>query len=1071
MTTETTAATPHLKLGERFAVYRTIINTANLPEGMTRPPDALAKWLVITRAAVFSMTATSGLIGGLLAIGAARLTGEVSVDWGLLALAVIGLVVAHAANNMINDFFDLSGGVDTEDYVRAQYAPHPILSGWVSKRQLGIAILVANGIDLAIMLFLASIRGPLVIAFALAGLFISVFYVAASCNVPRIAPDSYIAIGPERLRISGPTGANAFTTPRPSIVVAHMAGNMRDISKSLAALLEGAYKPPADQGQSARTSAEPDPRWREWLSTAAWSSRGSFEGGMRAIGATGWGSLHEEGEWSLGTGVAVSWAPAWSYVSVKGRSLAQLGNELTAERRFTDDQVRAIIGNNAELRRSLEGELVQRGWLPIGALLDAPQIAVDRDTGQWSFAPRPRPLAEAVRQPQGFDTLQALQREAQGAARAKNEPFLQILRECRRDEQTTPDLRMTTILRRGLSTFGGLENSLAHSLGGSTSVKITGDEVRVVSCEPMSAASPAFGTIGPRHGAQLMVVDFARVSADRFGVRTLLKQSIVDNGSGRIFSAHNDWHWPIAIDGQVVIGIRPRGESRKGWDDVPLRAWLDRAIASHPVVEKLQMPVAKLRLALPAHTVDRSALKPNSGVLVLTLESAAAAARTELRVVQCPASPAASLLRDQAEKQVGLQTIAADRRALQRTAVLVAENAVEAFAPTFERAPEGSIWQVPSATGIVPMERDSGQDPRARTTKQLEHGTFVAALLGATGPIKGLLGGTELVWVDLQKSPSEHFEGMQMVRGLGAVMNLSQALDARWWEDFRTSIAQSTDWQTHVLVVAAAKNVGDLQGDGEPLKSSHLNVMGVGVVDAQGNPPTQVTYEMSHVDVLAPGLSIPSINHKGEIVCGDGTSFAVPYVSAVAALLAERQDAVQAPLVRARLIATSNWKSTYARQVKGGVLDAVRALSDTTEDMFEMLIDEQSGTTQKYKTTLDNRNGKFFVEGVLATSRIPAPDRETHEGQWFKVLRMTRFGSFSGRPAYRIVYVDDRGQLKIVEQAVLRDPNKPLRFSECALLPTTAEAAPCGTLIPGKIVDFVARYRPGLEIKSFGSNQ
>ena len=92
MTTDAPAtAAPRLTLGERFAVYRTIINTANLPEGMTRPPDAVAKWLVITRAAVFSMTATSGLIGGLLAIGAARLTGEVSVDWGLLILAVLGL--------------------------------------------------------------------------------------------------------------------------------------------------------------------------------------------------------------------------------------------------------------------------------------------------------------------------------------------------------------------------------------------------------------------------------------------------------------------------------------------------------------------------------------------------------------------------------------------------------------------------------------------------------------------------------------------------------------------------------------------------------------------------------------------------------------------------------------------------------------------------------------------------------------------------------------------------------------------------------------------------------------------
>ena len=165
-------------LAERFRVCKTAYNTANLPAGMTSPPDSISKWLVITRAAVFSMTVTSGLIGGLLAVGAQQLTGEVSVNWGYLLLAVVGLVVAHAANNMINDYFDLEGGIDTDDYVRAQYAPHPILSGWVTKRQLGTAILIANAIDLAILLFFVAVRGPLVIAFALGGLFVSVFYVA-----------------------------------------------------------------------------------------------------------------------------------------------------------------------------------------------------------------------------------------------------------------------------------------------------------------------------------------------------------------------------------------------------------------------------------------------------------------------------------------------------------------------------------------------------------------------------------------------------------------------------------------------------------------------------------------------------------------------------------------------------------------------------------------------------------------------------------------------------------------------------------------------------------------------------
>src|SRR3954453_18586802 len=183
----------------RLATWRTVFNTANLPVGMTSPPDAVSKWLVITRAAVFSMTVTSGLIGGLLAIGAMRLTGEVTVSWGLLALAIIGLVVAHAANNMINDYFDLEGGIDTDDYDRALYAPHPILSGWVTKRQLAAAILLANAIDLAILLVLMSQRGPLVAAFALGGLFVSVFYVAPPIRLKHMGlgePGVFIVWGP-----------------------------------------------------------------------------------------------------------------------------------------------------------------------------------------------------------------------------------------------------------------------------------------------------------------------------------------------------------------------------------------------------------------------------------------------------------------------------------------------------------------------------------------------------------------------------------------------------------------------------------------------------------------------------------------------------------------------------------------------------------------------------------------------------------------------------------------------------------------------------------------------------------
>jgi len=138
-------------------------------------PDLVSRWLLITRASVFPMTITSGVLGGLLAIAGPT---PAQADWALFALALAGLVVAHAANNMINDWFDLSGGVDSASYVRGQYAPHPILSGLTSKAGLAAAIAVANLLDLAILAYLYTQRGWPVVAFALAGLFVSLFYVA-----------------------------------------------------------------------------------------------------------------------------------------------------------------------------------------------------------------------------------------------------------------------------------------------------------------------------------------------------------------------------------------------------------------------------------------------------------------------------------------------------------------------------------------------------------------------------------------------------------------------------------------------------------------------------------------------------------------------------------------------------------------------------------------------------------------------------------------------------------------------------------------------------------------------------
>jgi 1,4-dihydroxy-2-naphthoate octaprenyltransferase len=154
-----------------IANWKEVLDTANLSPD--KEMDTVSKWLIISRAAVFTMTFTSGLIGGLLAIAQAD-----NPNWLNLVLAVLGLVFAHASNNMTNDYFDMEVGVDTEDYARALYAPHPVLSGLLTKTELMVAILVVNLIDAAIMVYLAFNVGWQVLVFAALGLFISIFYVA-----------------------------------------------------------------------------------------------------------------------------------------------------------------------------------------------------------------------------------------------------------------------------------------------------------------------------------------------------------------------------------------------------------------------------------------------------------------------------------------------------------------------------------------------------------------------------------------------------------------------------------------------------------------------------------------------------------------------------------------------------------------------------------------------------------------------------------------------------------------------------------------------------------------------------
>jgi 1,4-dihydroxy-2-naphthoate polyprenyltransferase len=91
--------------------------------------DLISRWLVCVRAAVLVMTFISAMLAGLFAL---RDHAFQFFPWLALTL---GLILAHASNNIFNDFTDYVRGVDKDNYFRTMYGPQPLAHGLMSTRQ------------------------------------------------------------------------------------------------------------------------------------------------------------------------------------------------------------------------------------------------------------------------------------------------------------------------------------------------------------------------------------------------------------------------------------------------------------------------------------------------------------------------------------------------------------------------------------------------------------------------------------------------------------------------------------------------------------------------------------------------------------------------------------------------------------------------------------------------------------------------------------------------------------------------------------------------------------------------
>ena len=135
-----------------------------------RALDVVSRWLIASRGAVLVITFISAGVAGLLA---AR---DGAFDPWLWTLLTIGLVLAHATNNLLNDLTDHVKGVDRDNYFRAQYGPHPLEHGLMTQRGLIRYAAMTGALALAIGAYLVYARGPVALALLALGAFFVLFY-------------------------------------------------------------------------------------------------------------------------------------------------------------------------------------------------------------------------------------------------------------------------------------------------------------------------------------------------------------------------------------------------------------------------------------------------------------------------------------------------------------------------------------------------------------------------------------------------------------------------------------------------------------------------------------------------------------------------------------------------------------------------------------------------------------------------------------------------------------------------------------------------------------------------------
>lgn len=721
--------------------------------------------------------------------------------------------------------------------------------------------------------------------------------------------------------------------------------------------------------------------------------------------------------WLVNGSVAVRWQTGLEYISSSDAPLSKVAAERYPEGRYRDADLTDILTFNSSLARSLEGLLFKAGALPIGVF----------------YGPENGPPA-ALASSSWLKTA-SVRRQLASAAAVKAAVIAQSNGQCSATGPA-PDASLTRALQKGVSVVGGVVQLPPAGL------RLRAEHAEFVVCA---------GSV------RLLLLSGVAFRTDESPSSAILNQFSHPSPTGIVFHEMRDEDWPWAVQEPVVAGIQFDDDSAgtQARSD-GLRTWLDGVLAPG-FIDRLLVPVSYLDVLFAADTSWPEKASKVSGVTFLSGERVPASARA-VAPAPCLSADDAVASRAIYEHLVGLKHSSAE---VENTYYVgVVENAVRGDDTRFVDGVD-TIWRMVDAQRhLVALDanalRDMSQDAPA-----LWHGTAVAALIYSGLAPPGLLLSPRLVWVDASKPD---FGLLQRLSGERHVVNVSQEL-AEGWEPV---LEQTKD--SGVLIVAAAHNAS--QRDGNPLAMKLPNVIGVGAVDKDGNTPPSLlqSYDRTHVDLLAPAFHV-AVADAVEPACVDGTSFATPYVTAVSSLLSSRTMA-SATQIKARLLATATWRDELGPYVRGGVLNAERALGNVTKDVITFE-DPADPTKPGLIAHVELAETSFVADGFKG-GHLPAERngalKQTMTFSWnagftsgegiAEVLRLTRTKprpDVNGRlrPAFRIVYVQ-QGTYGVLDDASIGDAQSALPIVRCHRLADDVPVA-CGGASVDLVQDFVRR--------------